>query len=248
MGWVAPLALVGSWQVSVSSGVLDYQFLPAPTEIAGALRSSGELPTDVIGTLGVSVLATMIALVVGGGVGLVVGLVPALHGYTAASIDFLRTIPAVALMPVALLALGVGPHTGLLLAVYAACWPLVLNTAGGVAAVPPRLREVARTLRLSPAATAYKVVLPAVVPAWLVGARLSAIIALHVTIITQMLITGTGLGGGLIAALHGLNPTRMWVYALTCGALGYLLNATLRHAVRLALPGSTANRVPAGAT
>lgn len=250
-GLLVPVATIGAWQLLMDRNVLDYEFLPAPTEVLNALVDlvgSGELAADLRHTVGVALLATVLALTLGGMLGLTLGLVPALRTYLMASIDVLRTIPAVALMPVAVLIFGPAWTTELILAAYAALWPAVLNTAGGVAAVQPRLYEVARTLRLSPADTLRKIVIPAVLPAWLVGARVAAVVALLVTVIAEMIISMGGLGGGLIESMHALAPARMWAYALSCGVLGYLLNATLRQVVRRALPGSAANVAQAGPT
>ena len=124
-----------------------------------------------------------------------------------------------------------------MVAVYAALWPVVLSTAAGVAAVHPRQYDVARVLHLSRAATVRKIVVPAVVPTWLAGARMAAIAALLVAIVAEMIIWPRGLGGGLTESLHALAPARMWVYALTCGVVGYLLNLVLRQVVRLAADG-----------
>jgi ABC-type nitrate/sulfonate/bicarbonate transport system permease component len=157
-----------------------------------------------------------------------------------ASVDFLRTIPAVALVPVAVLSFGPVPSAEIALATYAALWPIVLHTAGGVAAVHPRQYDVARMLRLGPVATVRKIVIPAAVPAWLVGARMAMTIALLVAIMAEMMMSTRGLGGGLTESMHALAPARMWTYALVCGILGLLLNAGVRRAVRRALPGAPA--------
>ena len=82
-----------------------------------------------------------------------------------------------------------------------------------------------------------KIVVPTVVPTWLAGARMAAIAALLVAIVAEMIIWPRGLGGGLTESLHALAPARMWVYALTCGVVGYLLNRRLRQVVRLAADG-----------
>jgi hypothetical protein len=93
--------------------------------------------------------------------------------------------------------------------------------------------------------TVRKIVIPAAAPAWLVGARLAAVIGLLVAIVAEMIMYPRGLGGGLIESLNALAPARMWAYALVCGLVGFLRNAGLRRMVRLALPGSPANSATA---
>jgi len=243
-GLLVPVAAIALWQLLVATGVLDYEYLPSPLGVGHALAdlaASGDLAADLAHTLGVAVLAALIAVILGGATGLAVGLAPAVGAYLMTSVDFLRTIPAVALLPVVVLSFGTGVETELILAVYAAQWPVLLNTAAGIAAVHPRQYDVARTLQLSRPTTVRAMVVPALMPEWLVGARIAAVIALLVAIVAEMIITPRGLGGGLVESMNALAPARMWAYALVCATVGYLLNATLRHIVRVAIPGSAAD-------
>jgi ABC-type nitrate/sulfonate/bicarbonate transport system permease component len=235
----------------VSTGVLHYGYLPAPVDVGEslvALAASGELAADLAHTLAIVFSATALALALGGALGFAIGSLPPVRAYLMASVDFLRTIPAVALLPVALLQFGSGPGTELILATWAAHWPVLVTTAGAVATVPARLRDVARTLRLARARTLRTIVFPAVLPAWLAGARVAGMIALLVTVVAEMIMTPKGLGGGLIQSMQALDPARMWAYAVICGVVGAVLNAALRRAVRIGLPGSAANVDQAGAT
>jgi sulfonate transport system permease protein len=242
---VAPVALVAGWALLSATALAEYQFLPSPLDVATAFVDStvhGDMLAATAHTVGMSLSASMIAIVGGGLLGLAIGSWASARRYSMATIDFLRTIPAIALVPVALLALGPIGTTELLLAVFAATWPVVINTAAGVASVHPRHHDVARTLHLSRGHTLRKVVVPAAIPAWLVGARLALVVGLLVTIVAEMLMYPRGLGGGLVTAFHALAPAQMWAYALLCGVLGVLLNAMVRSMVRHALPGSPALR------
>jgi sulfonate transport system permease protein len=185
-GMAVAFAAVGGWEFLITSGLLNYAYLPAPHQILCTTLSSvrsGELANDVAHTLGVALAAAAIASTVGAAVGFVLGLVPAAHSWVMASVDFARTIPAVALVPVAVLTFGPTPAAELLLAVYAASWPAVLSTAAAVTAVHPRCYDVAATLHFDRWTTLRKIVVPAAVPVWLAGIRVSAVVALLVTIV-----------------------------------------------------------------
>jgi hypothetical protein len=158
-GAVVPLVVLALWQLFASTGLLRYEYLPAPLEVLAALvelARTGELVRDVMYTLGVALMAAAITLTLGAAVGLAIGLLPTLRDYVMASIDFLRTIPAVTLVPVAVLTFGPAATTELMLAVYAALWPIVLSTASA-AAVHPRQYDVARILRFSRVTTVRKI-------------------------------------------------------------------------------------------
>jgi sulfonate transport system permease protein len=129
-GLLVPVAAIALWQLLVATGVLDYEYLPSPLGVGHALAdlaASGDLAADLANTLGVAVLAALIAVILGGATGLAVGLAPAVGAYLMTSVDFLRTIPAVALLPVVVLSFGTGVETELILAVYAAQCPVLLN-------------------------------------------------------------------------------------------------------------------------
>jgi sulfonate transport system permease protein len=243
-GLLLPIVVIVCWQLSKSTGVLRYDYLPAPVDVMSALVESvrtGELVDGVSHTITLTLAATAFALIVGALLGLAVGLLPTVQSYTVSSIDFLRAIPAVTLIPVAVMTLGPSAIAEFVLAAYAALWPVVLCTAAGAAATHPRQYDVARMLHFSRATTVRKIVIPAAVPAWLIGARLAAIVALLVCIVTEMIMYHRGLGGGLIGSLNALAPARVWAYALVCGVIGFALNVLLSRAVAFALPGSPIN-------
>lgn len=234
-----PVGLVLVWQF-VSSAV-DYAFLPQATSVLRAFASGvadGTVPSAAAHTLLAALTATLAATAVGGAVGLAIGSCPPFARCTMAGVDFLRAIPAVALVPVVLLAIGPRFTAEVLLASVAATWPVVVTTAGGVAAVHHRHVDVARTLNLSRRHTLSRIVIPATVPSWLAGARLAAVVALLVSIMAEMLVYPRGLGGGLMRSFQGLDPATMWAYVLTCALAGVALNAVLRAAVRVAVPGA----------
>jgi sulfonate transport system permease protein len=243
-GVAVVVCAIGLWQLLVVTNVLDFSFLPAASEVATSLvdlAKSGDLASDVGHTLWVTLVASAIAMVVGVALGLAVGLVPVVRTYSMASIDFLRTLPVTAMIPAVLLIWGPTARAEIIAATYAATWQILVNTAGGVRSVHPRLRDVARTFQLSRGETVRKVIIPAAMPAILVGARLAIVTALVVAIVAEILINPEGIGWGLVEGQQALQPAITWAYAVVAGVLGYLLNALLVWGVRRALPGGGAN-------
>ena len=107
--------------------------------------------------------------------------------------------------------------------------------------IPERYYDVARMLRLTRAGILRTVVVPAVVPAAMVGMRLAVIVALHVTITAEMVMAPAGLGGAMARAMQTLDVDRLWAYALACGVLGAAVNSGLRRLVAAVVPGSPAD-------
>jgi sulfonate transport system permease protein len=162
---------------------------------------------------------------------------PGVRRFSSASVDALRTIPVVTLVPIALLIWGPSGTSELVVAAIAAVWPVLISAESGVRSVHPRLAEVASTLRLSRLATARKIALPAAAPELLVGARLALGFALVVCIVSEMVGNPAGLGYGLVAMQQALDPAGMWAYVVVIGVLGIVLNSLLVTLTRLAMPG-----------
>lgn len=248
-GWLVVIALLAAWQLAINTHVLTFRYLPAPTQIFGEavnLLASGKLIADLGHTLSTTVIATGIGAVVGIAIGIAFGLFRSVRLYSNSSIDFLRTIPVTALVPVALLIWGPSNLAEIVVAAYAATWPILINTAGGVRSIPPRLYDVASVFRLSRWETLRRVVIPASMQSVLVGLRLGTVLALVLAIVAEMLINPRGLGWGVIQAQKALQPERLWAYTIMIGILAYLLNLLLVWVVKSALPGSASQLETAG--
>lgn len=232
--------VVGAWQWAVQWRLIELDYLPSPQAIAvttGELLSSGDLGEAARHTVAASVLAAVLAILIGGAFGVLLATSRTLRTWTGASVDILRTVPVVALMPVALLVWGSSTRAEVIVATYAGLWVMIVNTAGGVAQVHPRLHDVGTVFQLSRTDRLRKVIAPAAAASMLVGARLTVVTSLVICIVAEMLISYQGLGYSLVRAQNALQPEQMWTFALTCGLLGYVANVLLLRAARLALPG-----------
>jgi ABC-type nitrate/sulfonate/bicarbonate transport system permease component len=184
------------------------------------------------------VLVAWVVAVVGGvALGVLVGLVATAWDWSMASVSVLRTLPAVALVPVALLIFGYSITAEIVVAATVAIWPVVLSVAVAVQSAGPRLRDVARTFRMSRLDTVRKMVLPATYPVTIVAARLALSVCLILVILTEMIGNPQGLGYGLVQKQQGLQPEGMWAYLLFIGNLGLVMQVLLTAAARRAMPG-----------
>ncbi|HEX3803171.1 MAG TPA: ABC transporter permease subunit [Solirubrobacteraceae bacterium] len=238
------VVLLVLWQLLVSTKIINYAPLPGPIEIWSGLKylagSGGGLWSDVGHTMHCVALAWVIAVVVGGLVGMVVALNATVASWAGSTVDLLRSLPVIALIPVAILIWGIGSKTEIILGAYAGMWPMLMNTAGGARSVPARLHDVARTLRLSRRATLQKIVMPATGAAMLVGARLALATTLVLCVVAEMLGLESGVGHAVVLEGSGDEPARMWAYVLVIGSLGILVNFALVRIVRVLFPGVTA--------
>ena len=238
-GLLTMVVLLALWEALIRFGVVDFQNLPAPTSVAaraGDLVLSGELAADVVHTLRVTLIGWAVASVVGVALGTLLGLWRPAWRWSMASIEVLRAVPPVALVPVAVLLFGFSVRMELLLIVYVGAWPVLVNTIDGVRHVRPELVDVATMLRLSRVTSLRKIVLPAAMPSIAVGLRLALSLALVLAVVAEMVGNPRGVGNALIAAQLALQPEEMFAYVFTIGLLGIGLNAVFRYLTSRALP------------
>lgn len=242
------LGLAVLWQVAKDTGVITSTFLPAPTQIVragGDLVSAGTLTTDVWHTLYVTLAGWAAAGALGVSIGVMLGLGEGLWRYSMASIEFLRALPGIAFVPVAVLLLGFSVKTELVIVVYVSIWPVLVNTIHGVRSVSPVHDDLAKMLRMGRASRVRRIVLPASMPFVLVGLQFSLALALALALVAEMIGNPAGIGHGLIMAQNTLQPAEMFAYVVAVGLLGLALNAIyLRVSARLfpiAASGMTAS-------
>ena len=222
------LGVVVLWQVAKDTGAISSTFLPSPTQIvnaAGNLISAGTLTSDVWHTLYVTLVGWGISGVLGVAIGLVLGLRDEVWRYSMASVEFLRALPGIAFVPVAVLLLGFSVKTELVIVVYVSIWPVLINTIHGARAVTPLHDDLARMLRLGRTDRVRRLVLPTAMPFVLVGLQFSLALALALALVAEMIGNPEGIGHGLIIAQDSLQPAEMFAYVVLVGILGIVLNA-----------------------
>ena len=231
-GLMTMLGFLGLWEALVRTGAIEFQYLPAPSAIGqgfSAVLSSGELATSTLHTLRVTLLGWLLASALGAGLGIVLGLSQTAWRYSMASIEVMRAIPPVTLVPVALLVFGFSMRMELTIILFVSAWPVLVNTIDGVRGVRSELLDVARMLRLAPADRIRKIILPAAMPSIVVGLRLALSLSLVLAVVAEMIGNPSGLGNALVRSSQALQPEQMFAYVFAIGLLGVLLNAALQR-------------------
>jgi ABC-type nitrate/sulfonate/bicarbonate transport system permease component len=176
-----------------------------------------------------------VAVVAGVALGVVIGGVPILRAATASTIEFLRPIPSVALIPLAVLLYGTRMQGTLLLVVYASFWQVLVQVLAGVADVDPVARDTARGYRLGPLREVRYLVWPTALPYVVTGVRLAASVALVLAITGELIIGTPGLGREIaVAQSSGAVPT-MYALVVVTGLVGVAANLLARAGERRVL-------------
>ncbi|GGK97628.1 ABC transporter permease [Mangrovihabitans endophyticus] len=212
-------------------GVVPARYLPPATEILSALGR--EVSTGAFWTaLGHTLVAWAAGLAIAAGAGIVLGIVigavPGLRAATASTIEFLRPIPSVALIPLAVLLYGTDLKSSLLLVVYASFWQVLIQVLAGVQDVDPIAEETARSYGLGWWYRIRYVLWPTALPYLLTGVRLAAAVALILAITAELVIGSPGLGAEIAVAQTSNALPAMYALIVVTGLLGVLINLGAR--------------------
>lgn len=228
---VLVVLFVAVWEVSVRAKWISFDTIPTPSATMrawGHIVVAGELDGPLFHTLTIFAMAFVAAAVAGIVLGMMIGLSKRSYSYLHASLEFLRFVPPPALIPLVLLIAGFTDRSELLIAAFASVWPVLLNTADGVGAIDPQLREAGNSMCLNRRQMLVKLVMPAALPMIAVGLRLALSLCLIIVITTEIVAIRQGLGFSLVSAGAALQSAEVYAYLLTVGVLGTAVNLGFR--------------------
>lgn len=224
-------------EVIIRAGLLDRTDFPPPTSVfasAGDLLTGGFL-RDVGYTLKVWAGGMAVAIVVAVTAGLLLGSLPVVNSAVRVLVEFLRPIPAVALIPLVVLIIPDQGQIERTLAAYAALWPILINTIYAVGDIDPTARDMARTFGFGRWQILTRIALPSVAPFVMTGVRVASSIALVVTVSTELIAGGGTHGIGIYILQISSAPDnagKVFAAAGIAGLLGILIDLTMRLSER----------------
>ncbi|MFF6947396.1 ABC transporter permease [Streptomyces iakyrus] len=219
-------------------GLVDEDHFPPAGRIAGALGrelADAAFWSALGDTLTGWALGLAIAVSAGVVAGVVISVVPYLREVTASTIEFLRPIPSVALIPLAVLLYGTELRSVLLLVGYAAFWQVLIQVLYGVRDVDPVAEETARSYGLGGWARVRHLLWPTALPYVMTGVRLAAAVALILAVTAELVIGAPGLGARIAVAQTSQAVPEMYALIVVTGVLGLLINVGARAVERRAL-------------
>lgn len=229
------LALLGLlWWLASHQGWISRVFLPTPEATLASLNEG--LRGELLGFMGDTVLRMLLgwllASLIGVALGALIGASDTARSWIAPTLEFIRPLPASAVMPLAISLLGLSSGMVLAVVAFGAMWPVLLATVHGVASVHLRLREVAHALQLSRTAFVLKIGLPNALPDILAGMRLSITVSLIVAVVGEMIASQSGLGQAILLAARSFRASELFAGIALLGLIGFLSNALLALAER----------------
>jgi len=228
LGLALPVGLAVAWEILVRLGFSDGRLVPPPSRIYqefAELAQSGELLRHVV--------ATLLRVAVGFGFGTVAGtLLGAIAGYSALvrrvidpTLQGLRAVPSIAWIPLFILWLGIFETSKVALIAVGVFFPIYLGVMGAVLSVDRKIVEVGRAFRLSGAAMVRRILLPAVLPAYVVSIRTGLGLGWMFVIAAEFMGASEGLGYLLIDGQQLGKPAEIVAAILAFAVLGKITDA-----------------------
>lgn len=238
LAWLLPVLLIAAWELSARQGWLSTRVLPEPLAVLHAfvqLARSGELWAHIW----VSSARALTGLAIGGGLGLLLGLLTGSLRWAETLLDttlqMVRNIPPLALIPLVILWFGIDETAKVFLVATGVFFPIYLNTFHGIRSVDAGLIEMARSYGLSGWQLYRQVILPGALPSILVGLRFSLGLMWVLLIVAETISAQSGIGYMTMNAREFLQTDIVLVGILLYALLGKLADILARALERAAL-------------
>jgi sulfonate transport system permease protein len=229
--WLVPTLIIVAWQIAVDTGIVASRFLPTPLAVVNAaikLAVEKELFTDVW----VSTLRALSGLLVGGGIGFALGMTNGLSGLSEKlfdrTIQMIRTVPNLALMPLVILWFGIGDSARLFIIALGVFFPIYVNTFHGIRSVDPTLIEMGRVYGLSTRQLFWQVIFPGALPSILLGLRLALGVMWLTLIVAESVAANSGIGFMTASAREFIRVDVMLFAVILYALLGKLADVIAR--------------------
>lgn len=216
-----------AWESVSRLEVLNPSSFPPASEVARALgdeMAGSELWSAVAATLESSALGLLISVAIALPLGVVLGSSAFAFRSVRIVVEFLKPVPVVAILPLALLLYGSTLQMKLLLITFGTLWPLLIQVLYGVQDVDPVLRETARSFRLGAWRRVTTLVLPSAAPMAATGLRIAAVTALVLSIVTELVGGAQGIGLEIVQAQLAASYARVYAFVIVAGVLGLAVN------------------------
>jgi ABC-type nitrate/sulfonate/bicarbonate transport system permease component len=250
--WIVLVAGVVAWQLWASAD--GSSFFPPPFKIldrmyqlwfsgpAAHVFLTSDATGNILPSLGRVFASLAIATAIAFPLGIALGRSRTVTDYLNPLLQFARALPVVTMAPVFFALFKLGTQMEIATIVFGTIWPILLNTIDGAASVDPVQLETARAFKLSGWERLTRVIVPSTLPRAFAGFRLSLSLSLILMVFSELVGSTDGIGYEMNNASNSFDIPLLWSTIVLLGILGYLLNALLTGAERLALGWYTTNR------
>lgn len=233
---ITPLALIALWWFLSAGSTSVYN--PPLSEIMARFVENwfgDRVVSDLLPSLARMFAGYFLAIIIGAGIGIFVGLSTVGRRLAGPMISFLRSIPGAALLPPAVLLFGVGSSMKVAIICFICIWPIMLNTIDGIDETNATMKNTAKVFQVQGINRFLWVTVPAASPRIFAGMRTSLALALIMLVISEMIASTGGLGYFILQTQRTFDTDDMWSGIILLGLLGYLLTLVFTLIERVVL-------------
>ena len=231
LSWLVPALVLVLWELAARIGLISPQVLPAPSNVAETALDLAR-NRDLFVHLGVSLLRACAGFVIGGAIGLVLGIAvgfsPLAQALFDRSIQMVRAVPFLAMLPLVIVWFGVGEVAKIFLVALAVLFPIYINTMLGIRQIDPKLMELAKVVGLNWSAIVRRIILPGAMPSILTGVRYALAHAWLALVIAETLATTKGIGFLAMDAREFLQTNVILLTMIIYAIIGVAADALVR--------------------
>ena len=225
LGVLVFVAVLGIWQLwAVAEGSFLVPTASEVAERAWNVWPTSDFLSEVRQSMKRYAAGFAIAAVIGIALGLLVGASHAARRTLDPFLECLRAVPAIAIVPAALIVLGYGDASRIAVIAFGLCFPILVNTAEGVRAIPLEVRDTASMLHVGRVERIVRIYLPAALPSIMAGLRVAVSLGLVLVIVSEFVGERNGIGYYLIRQQSEFDYPEMYAGILFLGLLGFVLN------------------------
>jgi ABC-type nitrate/sulfonate/bicarbonate transport system permease component len=224
------IGLLLVWQLLAELRVISPVFFPAPSrafEVLASRFADGSIWPSIEATSLRMLFGWVFASLLGIAIGAAIGSSAMARDFLEPTLEFLRPLPASAIIPVAILFLGLSNEMSISVIAFGAIWPVLLSSIYGFGSLQVRLREVSAALGFSRIEFLRKIAFPAALPDILSGVRVSLAICLILAVVTEMQASLPGLGRDIFLAQRNFRSADLYAGLIMLGAIGFIVNYAL---------------------
>ena len=234
-GLVVFFSLIGLWELVSRLGLVSRLYFPPATDIILVwlrLTADGVLPLALIQTFSRMALGYFAAAALMIPAGILLGVSPRLRALMSPGVEFLRPLPPPAIIPAAMLFLGIGAAMKIFVIFFACAFPILINSMDGALGVPRLFADTGRTLGAGKTRLFRQVILPAALPGVMSGLRVALPISLIVAVLAEMVGSVDGIGHFIVQMQRVFSIPQMYAGVATLGLAGWFFNALFMKADR----------------
>lgn len=231
-----PLLLIALWYLAQKAGLMSSALLPSPEAVFGGaaarVLAEPEFYWSVVSSLRRIFIGWSLAVVIGVSIGLLTSLSRAAKLILDWPMAACRPLPPAALVPLAILWLGIGDGAAITLVTFVAVWPVIINTTAAIDDAPKVLREVALTMGATSRQLVTTVLIPAALPGIVLGLRIAMGLAWMSVVLSELVGVQQGIGALLLSYQQNDDVPALLLVVCFIGVFGLWLDWLFRAAVR----------------